>query len=401
MSQALAKNIKQRMEKGADLDQIAILGRTNRVLGLVERALIAEGIPYHIYKGVETLTRKEVQMALAAVRCVLNQHDEMAFTTLAEAMPGIGKKVLDDILTHHALMRDSGQSLGIIEDWGNENPNSKSFKTIMDFMLPILRMMMEGPQDNSFSHWLTKEDTLIGQWFHKLCAKSNKPEKALAERRANLDIISQAMRIGLEKSGEAFDPQNPSAAWHNAMEVMVNGADVADAQKTGSVTLSTVHRAKGLEWDIVYLYGFSSGLFPLSRSTKLDKDELEIANDTEAEERRLAYVAATRAKNILKLMHANHYDFPGMESNRPRKFSVFATEMNVYMKPIGDLDENGGKPREIKKGFSLGTLGSSKKNTDNSSMKNNIENGVKRIAEELGSKTESETPSVMSLDTIM
>lgn len=341
MGSALVGHILARLEKGVPSGEIAILARTNSVVGLVERHLIAAGIPYKVHKGTEVLDRKEVQMALSAVRAALNPHDETAFAKLMEAVPGVGKKTVNDMLFHHAMMRDTGRSEGIMQDWCVAHDGERAAARIEAVIYSIYDMVLAGPHETIFSDWMTDENSPFKPWFDKLCKSAGDPEANRKARIAALDSIAFAAKRAVEQAGLPEDA-SLQTVWQAAMDVLLTGAEAHDEQNM--VTLSTAHRAKGLEWKEVVVYGFSEGLFPMYRQAT--DGESEEAMDIE-EERRLAYVALTRAKDRCYLLHADRIDMPGLKGHYSP--SRFAEEMSLDELAIKRFDV---KNRHIDNKFS-------------------------------------------------
>jgi len=270
-AQALAR-------EGTRLSQIAVLYRSNAQSRVVEHALFSRGVPYRVYVGLRFFERAEIKHALAYLRLVAAPDDDNAFLRVANFPPrGIGARTIEQL---QDAAKGAGASLykavdlvskaiqfkKLIEDLRNEAQN-----------LP-LKEVVEA---------VVARSGLIEHY---------KTEREGADRIENLaELVNAAATFTDEaretESGETLDPLTAFLT-HAALEAGEHQA--GEGQE--ALQMMTVHSAKGLEFDVVFMSGLEEGLFPHEQSV-LERDGLE-------EERRLAYVAITRARHRLYLSHA-------------------------------------------------------------------------------------------------
>jgi DNA helicase-2/ATP-dependent DNA helicase PcrA len=265
--QALARD-------GARLSQVAVLYRSNAQSRVVEHALFSQGIPYRVYGGLRFFERAEIKHALAYLRLVAAPDDDTSFLRVANFPPrGIGARTLEQL-------QDAAKGSSL---FSVENPKTAGFKKLIN----ELRSETQGLPLKELVEVVVARSGLIEHY---------KTEREGADRIENLQELVNAAATFTEEareteSGEAVDPLTAFLT-HAALEAGEHQA--GEGQE--ALQMMTVHSAKGLEFDVVFLSGLEEGLFPHEQSVT-ERDGLE-------EERRLAYVAITRARKRLYLSHA-------------------------------------------------------------------------------------------------
>jgi DNA helicase-2/ATP-dependent DNA helicase PcrA len=300
------ERIKQSVKEGGRNDDCAILYRSNAQSRLFEEALMVENIPYRVYGGQRFFDRMEVKDALAYLRLGANRHDDAAFERAVNTPPrGIGERTLD---TLRLAARDNQQSLwdAVQSELAGGALASRAKSALRGFVELIERIANEG-----------RELTLAEQMSAAIEKSALKPyyeadAKGQAESRIeNLDeLVNVAARFErTPEDKEAGLGELAAFLSHAALEA---GETEGEAWED-CVQLMTLHSAKGLEFDLVFLVGMEDGMFPSQRS--LDEDgRLQ-------EERRLAYVGITRARRKLVLCYAESRRWHGVETyNRPSRF---------------------------------------------------------------------------------
>lgn len=307
----IARRIKRLLADGADPSHIAILYRNNSRSGNLEQALSAAGIKYSIYGGLRFFDRKEVQDALAYLRLAVNPSDDAAFNRIINVPPrGMGTakvRLLEQIAGERrcSLMQALKLTLDYMAQGGEAGREIKAlvraarpFYQLMDKLQQSIKQ--EADPDVLLTQIL--EQSGLYHYYQQIDEKEQSREDS--GRRANLDeLISNAQVIAAQEQrapttdaqGRPFGPVIAflsNAALMGSGELDENGSAAAN---TGRVRLFTIHAAKGLEFDTVFISGFEQGLLPFTFSR---------TEDREAEERRLAYVAITRAKKLLFLCWA-------------------------------------------------------------------------------------------------
>ncbi len=261
----------------------AVLYRTNAQSRLFEEACRRAGLRYNLVGGFSFYERAEVKDIIAYLKLALNQNDSIAMMRVINTPPrGIGKTTLDDV---ERRAKDFGvshwETINIIIEQNLLQPRAvsalKSFRDIVanlaekarDTAEPISEIVKAAVIDTGYERALKDENT----------------EEA-ETRLLNLEELVNAA-VESEQRGETLRDFLDHAA-------LVSDADEYKAE--AQVTLMTMHSAKGLEFPLVFIAGLEEGLFPHSRANESQSD-LE-------EERRLCYVAITRAEKYLYLSHA-------------------------------------------------------------------------------------------------
>ncbi|MCE4553214.1 UvrD-helicase domain-containing protein [Roseateles cellulosilyticus] len=302
-AQWLIEEVQSLYRGGMDRQQIAILYRSNAQSRVIESALFNSGIPYRVYGGLRFFERAEVKHALAYLRLLENANDDTSFLRVVNfPTRGIGAKTLE---TLQDLAKASGRSLyqTVSAVPGKGGANLVAFTNLID----STRNLTQG---------LTLREIIEQVLETSGLADFYRTDKDGAERLENLDELVNAaeafvMQEGFGKNAvglpvdEVAGPGTPGAVpdaetgeimsplvaflTHASLEAGDNQAQAGQ----DAVQLMTVHSAKGLEFDAVFITGLEEGLFPHENAMS-DHDGLE-------EERRLMYVAITRARQKLSM----------------------------------------------------------------------------------------------------
>jgi DNA helicase-2/ATP-dependent DNA helicase PcrA len=280
--------------------EIALLYRSNAQSRALEHALFNAGIPYRVYGGLRFFERAEIKHALAYLRLIANSDDDTAFARVVNfPTRGIGARSIEQ-LSDAAKVRDSSLHAAIPHVSGAGGTKLAAFAALIEH----LRAAAALPLPELVEHVLD----LSGLRAHY------QNEKEGQERLANLDeLVNAAAGFIAEEGviGEEGELSSDLASFlaHAALEAGEHQAGEGD----DALQLMTVHSAKGLEFNIVFICGLEEGLFPHENSLNEDKG-LE-------EERRLMYVAVTRARQRLYLCHAQTRMLHGqMRYNLPSSF---------------------------------------------------------------------------------
>ena len=277
-------------ERRADL---AVLYRSNAQSRVLEHALFSAGIPYRVYGGLRFFERAEVKHALAYLRLMASSDDDNAFLRVFNFPPrGLGARTLEQI---QDAAKANGTSLfAAIEG------KAGAFRVLIE----DLRRETAGlPLAETVEHVVARSGLI----------EHYKNERDGADRIENLEELVNAAAAFTEEereveSGEAIDPLTAFLT-HAALEAGEHQA----GEGQDALQMMTVHSAKGLEFEAVFLTGLEEGLFPHEQSVA-ERDGLE-------EERRLAYVAITRARKRLNLSFAQTRMLHGQTRyNLPSRF---------------------------------------------------------------------------------
>ena len=293
----------QGAEPGYKRQEIAVLYRSNAQSRVVETALFNAGIAYRVYGGLRFFERAEIKHALAYLRLIENPRDDTSFLRVVNFPPrGIGARSLEQL---QDLARESGCALhdAVSALSGKAGTNIGSFVAKID----VLREQ---------AATLTLREIVELVLDHSGLIEHYRADREGADRLENLEELVNAAQsfVSLESFGREVDHNaNRELATESASEVNVEfetgetlsplaeflshaSLEAGDNQAQAgqdAVQLMTVHAAKGLEFDAVFITGLEEGLFPHENAMS-DHDGLE-------EERRLMYVAITRARKRLYL----------------------------------------------------------------------------------------------------
>lgn len=289
MADVIVSQLSRSIESGQHPSDIAVLYRTNRMVRILESRLLAAGIPFNVVGGMSLFDRKEIKSIVAGIRLSLNQQDSTAANLFCRLLPGVGVVTASKVIN---AMRDNGDSfISAVQSQTDEVR-----KKIEGPFYLMLIMLDQGPQD--YIKWVCGQEGLG-------IIDGIKDEQERLSRRNNVEqFYAEIERLMDERADK--DWATLIGELHLSQESVSNDGE--------GVTLSTIHRAKGLEWDTVHIAGFSDRLLPLHNN----RNEIENLE----EERRLGYVGLTRSKSELVVHHADCYFFPGSEPllSEPSRF---------------------------------------------------------------------------------
>ena len=300
---------------------VAILYRTNSQSRTLEDALRRAGTPYRIIGGVRFYERKEVKDALAYLKLILNPHDDVSFRRVVNVPArGIGKGVMESLeaiplpaeTDTHTLSpllaelhpRASNDSLWSRLLHGIDrrllpNRSLASLTAFRDLILNLAAIAAEEPVSLALGKVLDRSGYLQD-------LRDERSEEAEGRIENLLELVSAAREY------ESRNPE-PSLGGFVDQLSLLSDVDEEAGAKNARVVMLTMHSAKGLEFPIVVISGLEEGLFPHSRSSD---DEVELE-----EERRLCYVAITRAQRRLVLTSAaRRRVFGDYQSTEPSRF---------------------------------------------------------------------------------
>lgn len=303
-----------------------VLYRTNAQSRALEEVFLRFGIPYKIVGGIKFYERKEIKDIVAYLKVVQNPNDSVSLLRIINTPARkIGSKTIETIqryATRHGLSLFG--AMKVVEDIGDLNEGKqKVIKQFVKLIQRIQKANMEFPASGVIKH------------VFKLSGYQEFINDGTPEGEARYENVAEL--ISVASKYDLLDPVNSLSVFLEEIALIAD-VDSMD-EKDNAVVLMTVHSAKGLEFDTVFIAGLEEGIFPHSRSM-LEPEELE-------EERRLMYVAVTRAKKKLHLLYARQRMLYGeARSNAPSMF-------------ISDIPEKYvttfGQPR---KHLSIGSIGS-------------------------------------------
>lgn len=303
----VCNDIKRRVRhEGLEYSDCAILYRTNYQSRTFEEQFMKNNVPYSIYGGMSFYQRKEIKDIIAYFRLVVNHDDEEAFRRIINyPTRGIGDTTVQKVAAAaHSVGMSMWQVICSPADAGLD-VNKGTLTKLANF-----RALIEG-----FSARLATEDAFaIGQNIVKQSGitqeiySSNEPE--YRSRQENIEEFMSSMQEFVETAREEGEPDRLTDFLHDV--ALLSDRDTQD-DTYPKVTLMTIHSSKGLEFPIVYIVGMEENIFPSPLCTDTQR-KLE-------EERRLLYVAITRAEKSCTLTYArSRYRYGKMEFDTPSRF---------------------------------------------------------------------------------
>jgi DNA helicase II / ATP-dependent DNA helicase PcrA len=277
---AVADWCASRLHRGVAAAQLAVLFRARRLVGPLSAALTGHGIAHRVLGDRGFLAHAEIRDALAHLQLVANPRDRRAFERAAGTLPGVGAKAIERMLSAAGRLgrdpvsvavhadeceRMTAKAVAALEPWGRSLLAARGDQAISPLGVLVGRIL----RDSGLTQRLAGGDEAACvrlERLRRLVALAH--EQARHEPQARLDEFLAALALA---AGEADEDQ-----------------------PTCRVTLATIHAAKGLEWHRVWVCGLEEGTLPAFRA---------LADEDVAEERRLAYVAFTRARDELVLSH--------------------------------------------------------------------------------------------------
>jgi DNA helicase-2/ATP-dependent DNA helicase PcrA len=303
-AQFVAGKIKELTRDGKNnLNDMAILYRTNAQSRVMEEVLLKSNIDYAIVGGTKFYDRKEIKDMLAYLRLISNPDDDISLQRVINVPKrGIGASSVEKMATFAGLHDLSlFKALDTVELMGLSPKITKGTTQFRDLIQNYIQMQ------EFLSVTELVEEVLEKTGYREML----QAEKSL-EAQSRLENLEELLSVT-----KSFEESNEDTSLVAFLTDLALVADIDslddDGEKADSVTLMTLHSAKGLEFPVVFLIGLEEGIFPHSRSL-MEETEME-------EERRLAYVGITRAEQSLFITNAQMRTLYGRTSmNQPSRF---------------------------------------------------------------------------------
>ncbi len=303
------------MESDIPWSEFAILYRTNSQSQSIEQSLRRRGIPYQIYRGNSFYEHKEIKDMLAYIRLVINPRDDEAFRRIINyPVRGIGGATLTKI---EDLARERKVSMwDAIDALVEQTPEDAAQRTIIrkvkEFVELIRHLSLQRTQVGLYDFGLlvASQSGILPMYRLQGTAEAASAVDNIEELLNTMQLFNEQVEADI-RSGERSDME-PVTIEEWLQSVMLLTDQDSDEEQSEKVTLMTVHSSKGLEYEYVYVVGMEQNLFPSQRA--LESGEVE-------EERRLFYVAITRAKRAATLSYCDmRFKWGNMEFVRPSSF---------------------------------------------------------------------------------
>ena len=279
----IASMARKIVQSGENAGNVAVLYRTNAQSRVLEEAFVRGGTPYRVYGGQRFYERKEVKDLIAYLRVLVNPDDDVSARRVINAPKrGIGEATIDKLAAY--AEENEMPLMSAVLDYESTDLSARPKKLLGAFaglMIDLTELMYEVKPSELL-------EALIERTGYVKALEEDKNE----ENQSRIENIQE-----LQGAVTEFEKMNPEGSLSDFLEnvALVSDTDAVN-ESGGAVTLMTLHSAKGLEFNNVFLAGMEEGVFPITRAL-FDDEQME-------EERRLAYVGITRAKRRLFLCHA-------------------------------------------------------------------------------------------------
>jgi DNA helicase-2/ATP-dependent DNA helicase PcrA len=317
----IAQRVLECHAEGASLDELAVLYRSHYQSMELQMELQRRSIPFEVRSGLKFFEQAHIKDILSFLRVITNPYDELSWKRIVKLIPGIGN-ITAGKLWHS--MSTSGSPLDAIFQGARLVPKKalEAFSLFLD-LIKILKggtgrgdalepsraidhILRKGYEDYLYNHYPNAEDRI----------EDIEQMTRFAHKYTSLEQFISELSLQSASGGEVEDREE-------------------DRER---LILSTVHQAKGLEWDTVFVIGLNDGRFPSSRSLKTDYEE---------EERRLFYVAVTRAKDNLYLCYPiTSEEWHGIGFLKPSRFIKELPE-DVYEEFLVESNSENGFSNDV------------------------------------------------------
>lgn len=300
-----ADYISKKIKKLNNYNNTAILYRNNYLSRVIENSLIKNSIPYKILGSLHFLNRKEIKDILSYINILINPDDELSIKRIINVPKrGIGKETLKKIEIYMQQNKiNMYEALKNVKD-------IKLSTNITKKIVAFIEIFKKYKNFNDYSIAEILEGIYIDSGYKEMLEQT-----VNVENRERISNISELVSSSIQ-----YSKSNKSILEFMSDISLYSDTDKNENNKDNSVTLSTIHASKGLEYDTVFIIGLEENIFP----SNIMEDDTDIKEKIE-EERRLAYVAITRAKNNLFISATKRRMKFG--KNITNKLSRFITEI--------------------------------------------------------------------------
>lgn len=308
----IASKIKECVFKGENYRDFAVLYRSSVLLRQIESSLIKMYIPYKVYGGISYLKRKEIKDVICYLKLIIDNDDVVSFRRIVNVPArGVGEATLNSVLSAKRINK-----LNIVDTIDNCSAlvSGKRYEELKKFK----NIIVSYSERLEYEGLVTLYESLLKDIGYIEYLRSLYDEKEADERIENINEFKSLLyEVDVNSTFE-----NRTQNLYKAFDEAVLSESNPDEKEENRVTLSTIHSVKGLEYSNVFLIGLEDNLFP--NSSRFSKeDDLE-------EERRICYVAMTRAKNKLLLTYCHKRLLYG---------NYFTNKPSLFLRESFDLDK--------------------------------------------------------------
>ncbi len=301
----IAKTVKKHVQDGGKYSDLAVLYRINAQSRVIEEMLVRHNIPYRVLAGHRFYDRKEIKDIIAYLRVIYNPNDDVSLRRIVnEPKRGIGDTTIEKA---QRIADEKNIPLFKVLTTAQSYPELKRASSNIKLFIDIINGLISDKDKLTLSELVERT---LGDTGYMVMVKASGDAESKS-RAENLEEL-----LSVVKEYENTPEEDGTLASFIEKVALVSDTDNYDKDQD-AVVLMTVHSAKGLEFPIVFLPGMENGLFPGSMTIG-DTEEME-------EERRLCYVAITRAKECLHIIRAEQRMIFGKTVHQPQ--SVFVDEI--------------------------------------------------------------------------
>mgnify|MGYP005725875833 FL=1 len=319
-------SIQNWVAQGRNLDEVAILYRSNAQSRVLEEAILRESLPYKIYGGLRFYERAEIKNAMSYLKLVYGREDDAAFERVINIPPrGIGVKTIE-IIRSKAMEGKTSLWKACQELLDNEGFTSRAAQSIEGFMNSFDTLESD---TKDLQLWEIVDITIERSGlieYHK--------KEAGEKGRTRVENLSELVGAAKDFEPDSFDELDESSLKMFIDHAALDAGETQASEHELAIQLMTLHSAKGLEFPLVFITGFEEGLFPHKLSIE-DPNQLQ-------EERRLCYVGMTRSMEKLFVTHAEMRNLYGSESFNPasRFLREIPEELTVEVRTGGNVSRS-------------------------------------------------------------
>ncbi len=326
----VVRQIQRLMDSGHGPGEICVLYRTNAQSRLFEERLIQNGIPHQLIGAFRFYERKEIKDLLAYLRVIHNPLDDLSIKRLINTPKrGIGAKTQQGL--EHRAEREGLSLWDTLCNPACLNEAPAKARTTLQTLMKWLKSLREQPPE-TVSELI--QQVYTGSGYAEEIRKSDPAEAE--ERESHIESLIQAAR--------EYQENIPDSHLGGFLEQVSLMSDIDTLKEEGRlVTLMTIHAAKGLEFPVVFVTGLEEGVFPHNRSIASEENGEDGPIE---EERRLMYVAMTRAEDLLWLTHAQQRTFYGApQYQQPSRFlEELEDHLPLLQSSASDRQSSGATP---------------------------------------------------------
>ncbi len=319
-------SIQNWVAQGRNLDEVAILYRSNAQSRVLEEAILRESLPYKIYGGLRFYERAEIKNAMSYLKLVYGREDDAAFERVINIPPrGIGVKTIE-IIRSKAMEGKTSLWKACQELLDNDGFTSRAAQAIEGFMNSFDTLESD---TKDLQLWEIVDITIERSGlieYHK--------KEAGEKGRTRVENLSELVGAAKDFEPDTFDELDESSLKMFIDHAALDAGETQASEHELAIQLMTLHSAKGLEFPLVFITGFEEGLFPHKLSIE-DPNQLQ-------EERRLCYVGMTRSMEKLFVTHAEMRNLYGSESFNPasRFLREIPEELTVEVRTGGNVSRS-------------------------------------------------------------